>query len=596
MDVNRLKKFAQSARRILKEGVREKIAFVLQEGSIARRENAKAVSTLEEQIQANGLEAVVDAVAYTWFNRFCALRYMDVMGYNPVRVVSPYPGHFQPEILEEAKAGNIDESVRSTNTRDLIAGLLNGTIKQTDAQTLAYKHLLVSYCNLCSSSMPFLFQAISDYTGLLLPDDLLGPRSIFVSLREAIPEDASEHGVELIGWLYQFYISEHKDEVINKVVSTEDIPAATQLFTPDWVVRYLVENTLGTLWSINHPESRLTEGLEYFIKQQEPGITPAPSSLSPTEIRFCDPCCGSGHILVYAFDILYRIYEEAGYSPQDIPSLILQNNLFGVEIDERAGQLAAFALSMKARSYDSRFLRRKNAPKPQICVLQNITFAGDQLSDYMHLANQNFYILPLETALMAFEQAKCFGSLIVPEIPDAASFLKDLNSKKAMELLGTSETHKRVLQVLKQSDFLSRKYDIVVTNPPYMGTKGMNPDLKKFAEKRYPDSKSDLFAMFMERCPLLAHKGGLIGMITMQSWMFLSSFERLRLKILDENTLLTMAHLGPRAFDTIGGEVVQTTAFTFTNHHIPAYSATFVRVVDGNSEAEKAEMFKEAIH
>ena len=587
MDTNRLKRFAQTARKKLLEAVADKLRFAIGENSPARRGTPRAVVELEKNIREKGEAAVIDFVAYTWFNRFCALRYMDVMGYNPVRVVSPLPGHFQPEILEEAKGNSFSDEIPAA-TRMMIRDILAS--ERPNAQLEVYKLLLVAICNAYNKPMPFLFQPINDYTELLMPDDLLSGSSILALTREAILPEVAEKGVEVIGWLYQFYISEKKDEVMGKTVKTEDIPAATQLFTPDWIVRYLVENSLGRLWMLNHPASRLAESMEYYIPATEQDADFL-KVMSPEELKVCDPCCGSGHMLTYAFDLLARIYEEAGFSPREIPSLILKNNLHGIEIDPRAGELAAFALTMKAREHDSRFLRRENAPQPNICVLQNVTFDDEEFKSYMDFIGRDLFTAALQTTLRQFEKADCFGSLIVPQLADSAAVLAELESRDVSGQLFLTNIHQKVLAVIRQAEYLSPHYHVVVTNPPYMGSKGMNTDLKKFAETKYSDSKSDLFAMFIERCLELVQKHGTIGMITMQSWMFLSSFEKLRTKLLDEDTILSMAHLGPRGFDTIGGEVVQTTAFTLTNTHIPDYQGAFLRLIDGNSEA----MFKEAI-
>lgn len=595
MDTNRLKRFAQDARRELQKIVKALLPLVLAENSAARREKPQAVAELEKALRTQGDEALIDKIAYTWFNRFCALRFMDVMGYNSIRIVSPLPGHFQPEILEEAKGGNIDETfVTDSKYRARIKGLLDGSIPAVDGQAEAYKLLLVSACNAYNKVMPFLFQKIDDYTELLLPDDLMKENSILMKTRDALTEDVAADGVEVIGWLYQFYISEKKDEVMGKTVKTEDIPAATQLFTPDWIVRYLVQNSLGRLWMLNHPNSKLADEMEYYIPPTEEDKDFLEVK-SPEELKICDPCCGSGHILTYAFDLLVKIYEEEGYDRRKIPTLILVKNLHGVEIDTRAGALAAFALTMKAREYDSRFLRRENAPYPQICVLQNITFDEGDIPQYMDAIGHDLFTESLQQTLHQFTQADCFGSLIVPKISNAASIMDVLTERGVEAELFLAKVHNKVLDVINLADYLSQKYHVVVTNPPYMGGKGMNADLKRFAERLYPDSKSDLFAMFIERCLELVQHQGTIGMITMQSWMFLSSFEKLRTKLLDKNTILSMAHLGARGFDSIGGEVVQTTAFTMTNTLIPDYKGAFIRLVDGNNEAEKAAMFQEAV-
>lgn len=602
MDTNRLKRFAQDARRELQKIVKALLPLVLAENSAARREKPQAVAELKKALKKQGDEALIDKIAYTWFNRFCALRFMDVMGYNSIRIVSPLPGHFQPEILEEAKGGNIDETfVADSKYRARIKGLLDGSIPAVDGQAEAYKLLLVSACNAYNKVMPFLFQKIDDYTELLLPDDLMKENSILMKTRDAITEDVAADGVEVIGWLYQFYISEKKDEVMGKTVKTEDIPAATQLFTPDWIVRYLVQNSLGRLWMLNHPNSKLADEMEYYIPPTEEDKDFLEVK-SPEELKICDPCCGSGHMLTYAFDLLVKIYEEEGYDRRKIPILILLKNLHGVEIDTRAGELAAFALTMKAREYDSRFLRRENSPRPQICVLENFSDqwsvvsgqfeeackqVGCKLDDFLHDLN-------------LFQQADCMGSLLHPKLSSEklmalSEYFSDLWSLTTDHSLFEDAESNNLQKVLCQADYLSQKYHVVVTNPPYMGGKGMNADLKRFAERLYPDSKSDLFAMFIERCLQLVQHQGTIGMITMQSWMFLSSFEKLRTKLLDENTILSMAHLGARGFDSIGGEVVQTTAFTMTNTLIPDYKGAFIRLVDGNNEAEKAAMFREAV-
>ena len=602
MDTNRLKRFAQEARKSLLDFVKTRLPLVLAENSAARRERPQAVAELEKARKAKGDEALIDQIAYTWFNRFCALRFMDVMGYNPIRIVSPLPGHFQPEILEEAKGGNIDETfVAESKIRERIKGLLAGSIPAVDGQGEAYKLLLVSACNAYNKTMPFLFQKIDDYTELLMPDELMKENSILMKTREAITEDVAADGVEVIGWLYQFYISEKKDEVMGKTVKTEDIPAATQLFTPDWIVRYLVQNSLGRLWMLNHPNSKLAEEMEYYIPPTEEDKDFLEVK-SPEELKICDPCCGSGHMLTYAFDLLVKIYEEEGYDRRKIPTLILVKNLYGVEIDNRAGELAAFALTMKAREYDSRFLRRENSPRPQICVLENFSeewsVVSGQFEDACKQVECNLDDFLHDINL--FKQADCIGSLLTTKLTtEKLSALIEYFSNHYPLITNHSlfedAESKNLQKVLCQADFLSQKYHVVVTNPPYMGGKGMNADLKRFAERVYPDSKSDLFAMFIERCLQLIQVHGTIGMITMQSWMFLSSFEKLRTKLLDENTILSMAHLGARGFDSIGGEVVQTTAFTMTNTLIPDYKGAFIRLVDGNNEAEKAAMFREAV-
>ena len=596
MDTAKLKKFAQYARRSLIDQVSSKLILVLTDDSAARRENAEAVSKLEKQISEHGKEQVIEKIAYIWFNRFCALRFMDVNRYTRIGLVSPAEGQFQPEILAEAKMGHIDEESVPEKIRQQIFALLGGTAPSQDPQAEAYRLLLVAACNDYHKAMPYLFERIADYTELLMPDDLLSGNSILAYTREAMTPDMCQD-VEVIGWLYQFYISEKKDKVFddlkkNKKITPENIPAATQLFTPHWIVRYLVENSLGRLWMLNRPNSTLFEKMEYYIHPEDVE-TDFLRINKAEDLKIVDPACGSGHMLVYAFDLLYTIYEEEGVDPSEIPEKILTHNLYGIEIDERAGELAAFALTMKARAKQRRFFRKP--VQPNICVLQAIHFDETEINEYMDFVGQDIFTLGLKATLSQFEEADNFGSLIRPEVTNVQGMLEILNAKDVSSHLFYSLTHEKVLQVLNQADFLSPKYHVVIANPPYMGGKGMNGRMGAWVKDNYPNSKSDLFAMFIERNLELAVKKGAVAMITMQSWMFLSSYEKLRNSILDKHTVISMAHLGARAFDSIGGEVVSTTAFILENAHHPEYKGAYVRLVDGNSEAEKQASFKAAL-
>ena len=595
MDTTNLKKFAQNARRSLIEQVTNKLTLVLADNSAARRQYPNAVAQLEKEISIHAKEQVIEKVAYTWFNRFCALRFMDANRYTKIGVVSAAEGRSQPEILAEAKMGHIDDKMVSAKTQGEIAALLSGEIPSPDPQGEAYRLLLVAVCNFYHRAMPYLFEKIADYVELLIPDDLLSPDSILAATREAMTPEACEN-VEVIGWLYQFYISEKKDQVFaglkkKQKITTENIPAATQLFTPHWIVRYLVENSLGRLWMLNHPGSKLTDKMEYYIPSDEIE-TDFLQVKTPEEIKICDNACGSGHMLVYAFDLLYAIYEEEGYEPSEIPEKILTHNLYGIEIDERAGELAAFALTMKAREKYRRFLRKP--VQPNICVLQPIELTDDELSDYMDFVGRDLFTVPLLETLNQFKEADNFGSLIRPVVTDVGNMLKRLKKKKPGTLF-IREIHQNVLQVVKQADYLSPKYHVVVANPPYMGSKGMNGQLSAWVKENYPNSKSDLFAAFIKRNLDLALEKGMVAMITMQSWMFLLSFENLRNRILEQNTILSMAHLGARAFDSISGEVVSTTAFVLENSNHIDYQGSYLRLVDGNSEAEKETAILEAI-
>ena len=597
MEINKLKKFAQHARRLLLEQVGAKLALVLDASSAARRENPQAVTQLEKQIAASSREQLIDKVAYTWFNRFCALRFMDVNAYTRIRVVSPADeGQFQPEILAEAKAGHIDEDRVPEKISRQIQALLSGTAPSHDPQQEAYRLLVVAECNSFHSAMPYLFERIADYTELLMPDDLLSGNSVLAYTREAMTPEACTD-VEVIGWLYQFYISEKKDAVFeglkkNQKINPDNIPAATQLFTPHWIVRYLVENSLGRLWMLNHPGSGLAGQMDYYIKPDADEVDFLKIT-HPEEIKVCDPACGSGHMLTYAFDLLYAIYEEVGTDPSEIPEKILTYNLYGIELDERAGELAAFALTMKARAKQRRFFNK--AIKPNICVLEKVVFSSDEMDEYITAVGRDLLTLDLRETLKQFEEADNFGSLIRPNITSVRDMLPLLEAKDMAGNLFLKGTHDKVLKVLHQTDYLSPKYPVVVANPPYMGGKGMNARLGAWARENYPRSKSDLFAMFIERNLDLVMPAGTVAMITMQSWMFLSSFESLRARILGQHTILSMAHMGARAFDSIGGEVVSTTAFVLENQHKPEYKGAYVRLVDGNSEAEKATMLERAI-
>jgi len=358
-------------------------------------------------------------------------------------------------------------------------------------------------------------------------------------------------------------------------------------------VQFMVENSLGRIWLENHPESTLAEQFQFYIKAESTGSYPKISS--PEEIRICDPCCGSGHTLVYAFDVLYAIYVECGYDSTEIPRLILEKNLYGLELDPRAAALSAFALVMKARQRYRRFLTARNIVQPHICLLQNVEFTDQEIADYSDAVGKDFFTIPFFETMHQFTDAENLGSLIVPRLQDSAEVRAAIDAENIASNIFLQDTHKKVMCLLEMSDYLAPRYHVVVTNPPYMGSKGMNAQLKEFAEKNYPDSKSDLFAMFIERCMKMALPDAFTAMITMQSWMFLSSFEKLRRKILDEKCIVSMAHLGPRAFDTIGGEVVSTTSFVIQNVTFPEYKGTYIRLVDGGNEEEKSQMLKGAI-
>ncbi len=599
MDTSPLKTFATAARVQLLREVSARLSVVLATSSIARVEAPSAVNALERAVAAQGggdvgQKAVIDQVAYMWFNRIISLRFMDANGYTGIGVVSPdesFP-NAQPEILTQAKLGQIDSDVLDAKLLSRVTGLLNGTIRSEDSQNEAYGILLMAYCRHWNRYMPFMFEKEGDFTELLIPANLLSDESVMAKALQTLTSDVC-NDVEVIGWLYQFYIAERKDEVFfgfknNKKAGPAEIPAATQLFTPDWIVRYLVENSLGRLWLLNHPDSKLATQMEFYISPIEIETDILKIS-SPMELKVMDPACGSGHMLTYAFDLLYAIYEEEGFSPIDIPILILQNNLFGIEIDPRAGALAAFALTMKACAKQRAFIT-KEIP-PNICVLKPLKFTTNELSELLTLEGNR---LDEEDFLNMFEDADTFGSLIIPDEPLTTALEDHLRTIDQNTLQG-EELFIRAKKVIEQAEYLSQRYNVVVANPPYLGTRNMGGKIGEWAKRQYPKSKSDLFAMFVERAFQFTVPQGYVSMITMHTWMFLSSFESFREKLLSSNTVLSMAHFGAGAFDSIGGEVVATTAFVLKQGYHPNYLATYLRLVEGSSESVKSQRLKELV-
>lgn len=571
---------------------------------------APARQRLVEKSEQLGYTQLVEQVAYTWFNRLCAIRYMEIHDYlgHGFRVLSHPNGDTRFEILDHAQDAAEDLGL----DRDRIIDLMLAGDKNEEL----YRELLLGQCHKLHEAMPFLFESLNDETELLLPDNLTRTDSILRGLVDSIPEEDWQQ-VEVIGWLYQFYISDKKDEVIGKVVKSEDIPAATQLFTPNWIVKYLVQNSVGRHWLQTYPDSSIKEEMEYYIEpaeqtdevnEQLKAITP--ESIDPESIKVLDPASGSGHILIEAYNVLKAIYEERGYRSRDIPKLILENNLYGLDIDDRAAQLSGFSLMMMARQDDRRIFSRDvqlnvlslqetgHLDLPKLWQDLNLSgeFASGQMQDMFGsdldlsaFEADNRYQL-LQRNIERFKQAKTFGSLI--EVPATEHDSLQELYESLCELAEQGDSIQRaavsqIIDVVHQALILSIRYDAVVANPPYMGRKGMNKELKSFAEQKLPDSKSDLFAMFMERAFSLLTKTGFNAQINMQSWMFLSSYERLRDNILNNHTIITMAHLGARAFSQISGEVVQTTAWIISNFNINCYQPVFFRLIDGNEDDKK---------
>jgi len=603
METAPLKAFATSARTELIREVTARITAVLGQGSPERVENPATVAGLEKEVAASGggdkgKAHVADKVAYTWFNRIVALRFMDANGYTGIGVVSPAADQVgQPEVLAAAKRGQIDKEVVS-NDRSMaaIAGLLNGTRQSrpgVDAQAEAYSLLLAAYCQFWHKAMPFMFERQGDFTELLIPANLLASDSVLTRSADVLSEDTCKD-VEVIGWLYQFYISERKAEVFagfkkNKKAGADEIPAATQLFTPHWIVRYLVENSLGRLWMLNRPTSGLVQRMDYYIApiEEEANFLKV---MQPEELTVIDPACGSGHMLTYAFDLLYAIYEEEGYAPSDIPGLILANNLYGTEIDPRAGALAAFALTMKAASKRKLFL--KVPVEPNISVIERISFSQDELNFLVTSDGDRF---EEESHWNQFSEADFFGSLVKPNHESTACLSRHVATLDNDGDMYKASAIDRALRVDRHARCLDNRYAVVVANPPYMGSRNMTPQLAEFAQTWFPDSKSDLCAMFIERCLSLVKPNGLVGMVTMHAWMFIASFEKLRARLLSETGYRSMAHLGTGAFDSIGGEVVATTAFVLSNGPSPDSSGVFVRLVDERGETGKSAALRNAV-
>lgn len=556
---------------------------------------------------------MVERYAYRWFNRIIAFRYMDVHGFTGTPVVSPAgltSTNGLPEVLAAAKRGEYDSRVFSLRMNDKakerIEGLLSGSILADDPQGLAYGLLLQSECRFWNRNLPFMLESVGKEAGrvdeLLMPADLLAEGSVLRNAVEVMtPEDCGvddpSGNVEIIGWLYQYYISERKNEVMdgfkkNHKAGAHEIPAATQLFTPDWIVRYLVQNTVGRLWMQSHPDSQLYKNWDYYIqpsKDDSAGNEDILNIQAPEDLTVCDPACGSGHMLTYAFDLLHEIYEEEGYAPSDIPGLILKHNLYGMEIDERAASLAAFALTMKARSRSRRFFRKQ--VEPNIQRIAPIAFTEGEVAELNDL-----YQVNLDSAVWnTYAKADVYGSLIQPsqELADLAASMPE--DEDSVSTLFDPLLRGRAEEVFTQTKYLACKYAAVVANPPYMGAKNMSGELKQFVQDRYEDGKADLFAAFIMRNRQFLRHSAMLGMITMQSWMFLSSFEDLRRNLLASSSMETMTHLGTGAFDSIGGEVVSTTAFTLRNSP-SSEKGIYIRLVDVSGDSNQADACAEAIN
>ena len=544
-------------------------------------------------------QTVVDKVAYTWFNRLIAVRYMEVNDLLPsrTRVLSSADGRAEPQIVTSPFDAVLDYT--PAEQQQIV------TLKNDNKLDEAFRLLFLKQCAALGDCLPRLFEQVDDYMPLLLALSFTDKDGVVCHLVNDIPESDWQDAVQIVGWLYQYYNTEPKEQVFanlkkNIKISAENIPAATQLFTPDWIVRYMVENSLGRLWSEGHPDFDKSEWKYYLdeapqepqVAQQLAELRKGYAALTPEDIKCIDPCMGSGHILAYLFDVLMQIYRSAGYTDRDAAASIVEHNLYGLDIDDRAAQMAYFVVMMKGCQYDSRFLRRHL--NPHVYAIQE---SGELTTDALgRLGKQESTARAL---LDGFKNAKEYGSILQPKVTLAEldalqEQLREVDGASDMGSLTDQLVAGQIVNVLypliEQARMLVQKYDVVVTNPPYMGGSGMNARLSDYVKKYYPDSKSDLFAVFIERCAQMDKRGGYQAMITQHAWMFLSSFEKLRAKLQLIDTV-NMAHLGARGFDEIGGEVVQTTSFVMRSSHTKGYKGTYCRLIDGDSEKAKAEMF-----
>lgn len=549
---------------------------------------------------------VIEEVAYTWFNRLIAIRFMEVNDYLPshIRVLSSESGKLEPDLVTTP----FDAELPFTAEEE--AQIFQ--LKQDNKLDEVFRILFLKQCNALNEILPALFEKTKNYTELLLSLSVIDQDGVVYHLIHDIPEDDFniERGgqVEIIGWLYQYYNTEPKAAAFakNGKITKEEIPAVTQLFTPDWIVRYMVENSLGRLWVEGHPDCGLKANWKYYLEetQQEPEvqvklaeIRKEYAALNPEDIKLIDPCMGSGHILVYAFDVLMQIYESAGYSQRDAAKSILEHNIYGLDIDDRAYQLAYFAVMMKARQYNRRILNGEHSCHVYAIQESNsinrahLKYFGADMDDI----EKNAAKMQLEGLLDTLTDAKEYGSILNVESYNwdlLRRFVaaEDTAGQISMDSVGVEDTAEQLNRLIDIGETMARKYWVTCTNPPYAGTSNLSANVNNFVKKNYPDSKADLFAVFIERCRQMTVNNGFQAMITQHAWMFLSSFEKLREKMMLTETV-NMAHLGARAFEEIGGEVVQTTAFVRCANHIEGYKGTYCRLIEPTSQQGKADMF-----
>lgn len=542
-------------------------------------------------ITSNGYENTIEQFAYTWFNRFIALRYMEVHEFLPhgFRVLSDRNGGVEPEILKNLTFVKDELKLDMSLCSDL---------KEKGKTEELYRYVLFRQCRSLAGILPMLFAADGDYMELMLPQTLLKGETVLTRLLE-IPEENFLNDVEIIGWMYQFYISVKKDEVFasKKTITKDTLPAVTQLFTPDWIVRYMAENSVGRIWLESYPKSNIKGQMKYYVDDAEQTEEVQRKidaikykNVNPEDIKIIEPCCGSGHILVYVFDLLYLMYDEKGYSSREIPTLILKNNLIGLDVDKRAAQLAAFSLVMKARSVNPRFFSETYYTVPKVYEIKESKYLirrnyKTALSELGFLSDDE--IKDIEKVVNYFKDGKTIGSLLkISGLNfDRLDASIEKIEKNAVVNIFNSDIINEGMKLLKQlvtiAKALSAKYDVMITNPPYIGISSMEDSVREYAQKYYPNSKTDMFAMFMETS--LVKSNGFTAMINMHSWMFLSSYEKMRKSFLMSKEIVSMVHLGAHAFETIGGEVVQTTSFVLRNNSLGGIG-TYFRLVDSKEK------------
>ena len=557
-------------------------------GRLLTAEEKSQRQELIKQIKEKGYQQVMEEVAYTWFNRFIALRFMEVNNYLPshIRVFSDASGAFKPEILND---------VLHLDLPGLDSGKVAEYIESNDTEAL-YRYLLLTQCNALNSALPVMFERMGGYTEMLLPNNILRQDSVLGHMVSDIPEEDWQDAVQIIGWLYQYYNTELKDDTFaqlnkNVKITKERIPAATQLFTPDWIVRYMVENSLGRLWLEGHPNAELHDGWKYYLDEAEQErsvedqlakLREEYKTLKPEEIKVIDPCMGSGHILVYAFDVLMQIYTSAGWDQREAAQSILKNNLYGLDIDDRAAQLAYFAVMMKARQYDRRLLTR--GIQPNIYSIRESNGIQAMTIEYFH-KNDPKLKADIERIVTEMRDAKEYGSILnITPVDFAGLYARFDEIREDINMMQMSAMDE-LLPLVKCAELLAQKYDVVVTNPPYMGASGMNARLAEYVKSNYPNTKSDMSTVFMEKTVKMCKKTGYMSMINIPVWMFLSSYEKLRESLIAQDTFANMVHFGRGVFGSDFG----TTAFVIAKAHINGYKGTYCRLFEKQGAVDSVE-------